>query len=198
MAYQQTPILNLNLDPQGKTAERCIGFVDDLARWEEAKQARSRALKKQDRLAREATCKVLLANLHQTWKRGPAATIGVLGVKNHYPNRRAKIGPYVTYKSAMPLLDFFLSRNLTEIVSEGRKHPDAKYGIPTRIRARQGLIELLDQDDASPMDFRSEYPQLILKAGKEDSKRHLTIPNTDEARHLASGVDQINKMLGFH
>ena len=56
MAYEQSPTLNLNLYPQGKFAERCVGFVDDLARWEEANQARTRALKKQDRLAREATC----------------------------------------------------------------------------------------------------------------------------------------------
>ena len=98
----------------------------------------------------------------------------------------------------MTLLDFFLSRNLIEIVSEGRKHPDAKQGIPTQVRARQGLIDYLDQDDASPADFRSEYPQLVLKAGKEDSKRHLTIPDTNEAQQLALGVDQINKMLGFH
>ena len=77
-------------------------------------------------------------------------------------------------------------------MSEGRKHPDAKYGIPTQIRAQQGLIEYRDQDDASPFDFRSEYPQLVLKAGREDSKRHLTIPDTDEAQQLALGVDQIN------
>ena len=32
MADEQTPTLNLNLYPQGKFAERCIGFVDDLAR----------------------------------------------------------------------------------------------------------------------------------------------------------------------
>ena len=78
MAYQQTPTLNLNLHPQGKFAERCVGFVGNLARWEEANQARTRALKKQDRLAREATCKVLLANLHQTWKRDPASTLGTI------------------------------------------------------------------------------------------------------------------------
>ncbi len=155
-------------------------------------------MKKQERLAREATYQVLLANLHQTWKRDPAATVGVLRVKNHYANRRAEIGPYVTYKSVMILLDFFLSRNLIEIVSEGRKHPDAKQGIPTQIRARQGLFDYLDQDDASPADFRSEYPQLVLKAGKEDSKRNLTVPDTDEAQQLASGVDQINEMLDFH
>ena len=38
MAYEQTPTLNLNLYPQGKFAERCIGFVYELARWEEANQ----------------------------------------------------------------------------------------------------------------------------------------------------------------
>ena len=43
MAYEQTPTLNLNLYPQGKVAERCVRFVDDLARWDEANQARSRA-----------------------------------------------------------------------------------------------------------------------------------------------------------
>jgi hypothetical protein len=35
----------------------------------------------------------------------------------------------------MILLDFFTSRNLIEIVLEGRKHPDAKHGIHTQIRA---------------------------------------------------------------
>ena len=50
------------------------------------------------------------------------------------------------------LLRFFAERNLIEVVSGGRKHPDAKYGIPTQIRARQGLIDYLDQDDASPAE----------------------------------------------
>ncbi len=95
------------------------------------------------------------------------------------------------------LLSFFGERNLVEVVSEGRKHPDAKQGIPTQIRARQGLIDYLDQDDASPFDFRSVYPQLVLKAGKEDSKRHLTIPDTDEAQQLASGVDQIKCLVSI-
>ena len=43
MAYEQTLTLNLNLYSQVKFAERCIGFVYDLARWGEANQARSRA-----------------------------------------------------------------------------------------------------------------------------------------------------------
>ena len=64
MAYEQTLTINLNLYPQGIFAERCIGFVDDLALWEEANQARSLALKKPNRLAQEASCQVLLANLH--------------------------------------------------------------------------------------------------------------------------------------
>ena len=96
MAYEQTPTLNLNLYPQGKFAERSIAFVDDLARWEEANQARTRALKKQDRLAREATCKVLLANLHQTWKRNPAATIGVPKKTNWYSDHRNTIIPLIS------------------------------------------------------------------------------------------------------
>ena len=81
MAYDKTPTLNLNLYPQGKFAERCLGFVDDLARWESVNYPRARALKKQDRLSREATCKVLLANLYQSWKRDPSATVGVLKIK---------------------------------------------------------------------------------------------------------------------
>ena len=93
------------------------------------------------------------------------------------------------------LLRFFAERNLIEVVSEGRKHPDAKYGIPTQIRPRQGLIEYLDQNDASPFDFRSVYPQLVLKAGKEDSKRHLTIPDTDEAQRLALGGGPLGTIL---
>ncbi len=194
----QTPTLNLNLYSQGKFAERCLGFVDDLARWESVNYPRARALKKQDRLSREATCKVLLANLYKSWKRDPSATVGVLKIKNHYAIKRAEIGPYVTYKSVMVLLDFLSSSNLIEIVSEGRKHPKAQQGIPTQIRARQGLMDYLDQDEISPLHFCTEYPQLILKAGKEDSKRHLTIPDTDEAQQLALRVDQINEMLGFH
>ena len=93
MAHQKTPTLNLNLYPQGKFAERYIGFVDDLARWEEANQARSRALEKQDRLAREATCKVLLANLRRTWKRDSTATIGILKKTNWYGDHRNTIRP---------------------------------------------------------------------------------------------------------
>ena len=126
MTYEQTPTLNLNLYLQGKFAERCIGFVDDLARWEEANQARSRALKKQDRLAREATCKVLLANLHQIWKRDPAATIGVLKKTNWYSDHRNTISPLISQTAMQLLLRFFAERNLIEIVSEGHKHPDAK------------------------------------------------------------------------
>ena len=45
MTYEQTPTLNLNLYPQGKFAERCVGFVDDLARWEEANQLEAVPLK---------------------------------------------------------------------------------------------------------------------------------------------------------
>lgn len=198
MAHEQTPTLNLNLYPQGKFAERCLGFVDDLARWESVNYPRARALKKQDQLSREATCKVLLANLYQSWKRDPSATVGVLKIKNHYAIKRAEIGPYVTYKSVIVLLDFLSSSNLIEIVSEGRKHPKAQQAIPTQIRARQGLMDYLDQDEISPLHFCTEYPQLILKAGKEDSKRHLTIPDMLEAQQLASGVDQINEMLDFH
>ena len=162
----QTPTLNLNLYSQGKFAERCLGFVDDLALWESVNYPRARALKKQDRLSRKATCKVLLAILYQTAKRDPSATVGVLKIKNHYAIKRAEIGPYVTYKSVMVLLDFLSSSNLIKIVSEGRKHPNAQQGIPTQIRARQGLMDYLDQDEISPLHFCTEYPQLILKAGK--------------------------------
>ena len=198
MTHEQTPTLNLNLYPQGQFAERCLGFVNDLARWEAVNYHRDRALKKQDQLSREATCKVLLANLYQTAKRDLSATVGVLKIKNYYAIKRAEIGPYVTYKSVMVLLYLLSSSNLIEIVSEGRKHPDAKQGIPTQIRARQSLIDYLDQDDASPFGFRLEYPQLALKAGKEGSKRHLTIPDTHEAQQLASDVDQINEVFNFH
>ena len=133
MTYEQTPTLNLNLYPQGKFAERCIGFVDDLDRWEEANQARTRALKKQDRLAREATCKVLLANLHQIWKRDPAATIGVLKKTNWYSDHSNTISPLISQTAMQLLLWFFAERNLIEVVSKGCKHPDAKYGIPIPI-----------------------------------------------------------------
>ena len=126
MAYEQTPTLNLNLYPRGKFADRCVGFVDDLARWEKANQARSRALKKQDRLARAATCKVLPANLHQTWERDPAATIGVLKKTNWYSDHRNTISPLISQTGMQLLLSFFAERKLIEVVSEARKPPDAK------------------------------------------------------------------------
>ena len=44
----QTPTLNLNLYSQGKFAERCLGFVDDLARWEAVNYPRDRVQKRQD------------------------------------------------------------------------------------------------------------------------------------------------------
>ena len=180
----QTPTLNLNLCPQGKFAELCLGFVDDLARWEAVNQPRACALKKQDQLSREATCKVLLAHLYQTAKRETSAAVGVLVVINYYSKQKAKVGPNVTYQSVMILLDFFTSRNLIEIVLEGRKHPDAKHGIPTQKRARQGLIDYLDQEDIGPADLRMEWPTIILKAGKADGKRRLNFDQTEQTRAL--------------
>ena len=59
-------------------------------------------------------------------------------------------------------------------------------------------MDYLDKDEISPVHFCSEYPQLVLKAGKENSKRPLTIPDTDEAQQLASGMDQVNEMIEFH
>ena len=133
MTHEQTPTLNLNLYPQGKFAERCLGFVDDLARWESVNYPRTRALKKQDQLSREATCKVLLANLYQTAKRDPSATVGVLKKTNWYSDHRNTISPLISQTAMQLLLRFFADLNLIEVVSKGRKHPNAKYGIPIPI-----------------------------------------------------------------
>jgi hypothetical protein len=52
--------------------------------WENSQGARKRTLKPQDRLARDTTGKVLLANLYQAWKGDPLATLGVILKKNFY------------------------------------------------------------------------------------------------------------------
>ena len=104
----------------------------------------------------------------------------------------------MTYQSVMILLDFFTGRNLVEIVSEGRKHPDAKHGIPTQIRARQGLIDYLDQEDIGPADLRMEWPTIILIAGKADGKRRLNFDQTEQTRALEAIGEEINSRLLSH
>ena len=63
----------------------------------------------------------------------------------------------MTYQSVVILLDFFTSRNRIEIVSEGRKDPNAKHGIPSKMEARQDLIDYLDQKDIGPVDLRRVF-----------------------------------------
>ena len=50
-----------------------------------------------------------------------------------------------------------LSRNFIEIVSDGGKGPNAKYGIPSQIKARQGLTDYLDREDIGPVDLRRVF-----------------------------------------
>ena len=78
-------------------------------------------------------------------------------------------------------LEFLIERNLVEKVSDGRKHPDAKQGIPTQIRAKQGLIDFLLQGEVSPFDVENTYPQIDLKSDKRSGKEIITYQESREA-----------------
>ena len=73
--------------------------------------------------------------------------------KNWYSHRREELGPNITYGGVQRFLDYLCGRHLIEIVSKGRQRPNAKQGIPTQVRAKQGLIDYLDQGDVSPLDI---------------------------------------------
>ena len=194
MAIKLTPTLDLNLYPHGQLAERCGLLIRQMTDWENSQGARKRTLKPQDRLARDTTGKVLLANLYQAWKGDPLATLGVILKKNFYSTQRGKIGPLISYTAMKTLLTFLSDRNLIEIASKGKKHPDAKTGIPTQIRAQQGLFEYLNQD-AGEYDLRAVHPPVILKATKEEGKKTIIYETDHHIEEIEQGVDLINQKL---
>jgi hypothetical protein len=176
-------------------AERCQGFVDDMNSQEMNTGTRTRALKEKDKLAREASARMLMANLYQQWKVDPKSTVGVMRTKNWYSGRREEIGPNITCRGVTSFLDYLSGRHLFEIVSEGRKHPDAREGIPTQVRAKQGLIDYLEQGDVSSFDLSRTYPPIILKASRAEGKKPLRLERNEVTEKLEAGVNRINALL---
>ena len=159
MPNKRPPLIDPSLSLKGETARKCLIFLDQMASWEQSEKPRQRKLKESDLKSREASAKILCANLVQFWKRDPKGTFGILRSKTWYANNRVELGPYVTQKSMIGFLEFLIERNLVDKVSDGRKHPDAKQGIPTQIRAMESLIDFLQQGDVSPFDFDNTYLQ---------------------------------------
>jgi hypothetical protein len=73
--------MDTNLSVTGLMAERCQSFVDDMI-WRETNLGdRKRALKAKDKLARETSARMLVANLYQHWKADPKGTVGIMLTK---------------------------------------------------------------------------------------------------------------------
>ena len=195
MPGRSGPLMDVSVRVIGPMAERCQNLVDDMNLKELSLSSRKRALKAKDKLARETSARMLVANLYQHWKADPKGTIGVMLTKNWYSHRRQEIGPDITYGGVKGFLDYLCGRHLIEIVSKGRKHPNAKQGIPTQVRAKQGLIDYLDQGDVSPSDISRTYPSIILKASRAEGKKPLRLERNEVTQELEAGVNQINKLL---
>tara|TARA_B100000575_G_C23006760_1_gene580030 strand:- start:740 stop:1018 length:279 start_codon:yes stop_codon:yes gene_type:complete len=82
--------------------------------WEKLNKLRQRSLKEFDLKSREASAKILCANLIQFWKRDPKGTFGILRSKTWYAKNRVELGPHITQTSLIRLLDFLIERNLDE------------------------------------------------------------------------------------
>ena len=170
-----TPLLEPNLAIIGPIADRCQSFVDQMI-WRESELGnRKRSLKEQDKLSRYRSANMLLANLYQQWKADPKGTIGVMLTKHWYSDRRAEIGPHITHAGVTRFLDFLSNQHLIEIVSKGRKHPDAKQGLPTQVPARRRLIDYPDQGDVSTSDVINNHPPIILKSSRVDGRKEANL-----------------------
>ena len=86
-----------------------------MASWENSNKLRQRSLKESDLKSREASAKILCANLVQFWKRDPKGTFGILRSKTWYANNRVELGPYVTQKSMIGFLEFLIERKVVEL-----------------------------------------------------------------------------------
>ena len=129
------PLIDPSLSLKGETAQRCFLLLDQMTSWEKSEKPSQRRLKPSDLKSREESAKILCANLLQFWKRDSKGTFGILRSKTWYANKRFALGPHITQKSLIGFLEFLLEEELVEKVSDGRKHPDARHGIPTQIKA---------------------------------------------------------------
>jgi len=75
MENKRPPPIDSSLSLKGKTARKCLIFLNQVASWEKANKLRQRSLKESDLKSREASAKILCANLIQFWKREPGASL---------------------------------------------------------------------------------------------------------------------------
>ena len=135
---------------------------------------------------------MLCTNLVQFWNRDPKGTFGALKSPKWYPEYRVELGPYITRKGVIGFLEFLVQRNFVELVSEGKKHPDVKQGLPTQIRARNGFTGFLVQGDVRPFDFEMNIISLVLKS---NDKTVISFEETNLTKAMESGVNLINRVL---
>ena len=192
------PLIDPSLSLSGETAQRSLLLLDQMATWEQSEKPRQRKLKASDLKSREESAKMLCANLLQFWKRDSNGTFGILRSKTWYAEKRVELGPHITQKSLIGFLEFLLEAELLEKVSDGRKHPDAKHGIPTQIKAEKRLIDFLIQGEPKPFDFVSTYPPIILKSDKKSGKEAIDFEKTDFTNAMVSRITRINNVLLNH
>ena len=198
MTNKIPPLIDPSLSLKDKAAGRCLIFLDQMSSWEQSEKPRQRKLKESDLKSREESAKMLCANLLQFWKRDPKGTFGILRSKTWYANNRVRLGPNITQTSVIRFLEFLIERNLIQKVSDGRKHPDAKQGIPTQIRAKQSLINFMQQGGASSLDIVNTHPQIILKSDKKSGKEIIAFEKTDLTNAMESKITRINNVLLNH
>ena len=189
------PLIDLGLSVTGEMARRCGIFVEQMGQWEDSKDLRKRNRKPADQKALEVSANMLCGNLIQFWNRDPKGTFGVLRSDTWYANNRHRLRPEITQSGVVGFMEFLVRQNHVELVSEGKRHPDAKQGLPTQIRAKKGFIGFLTQGDISPFDFQYRRNPIDLKDNK---KTVVPYEPTDLSEAMESLVNIINRVLLNH
>ena len=192
------PLIDFSLTCGGQLAERCEVLVQRMEEWEQEHNVRSRSLKDTDKLNRQLSTLTLVSNLYFNSKDKSQSTFGVPQSKTYYAENRKKLGKNITRSGIVRVLDFLVERGFAEIVSPGRKHPDAKQGIPTQVRGKKSFLEFLDHGDVSCLDIETTHPQVILKSDKKSGKALVDFEQTDTSRDMNDQVTLINKVLLDH
>ena len=195
MAPKLPPLIDFGLSVTGEIARRCGIFLEQMEDWEDSKDLRKRKRKPEDRRALEVSANMLCGNLVQFWNRDPKGTFGVLRSDTWYGNNRHSLRPEITQSGVVGFLDYLVRQNHVELVSEGKKHPDAKQGLPTQIRAKKGFISFLTQGDISPFDFQYRRNPIDLKSNE---KTVIPYEATDLSEAMESLVNIINRVLLNH
>ena len=198
MSKYLPPLIDYSASVTGVLESRCLEVVDMMAKWEADNKIRKRAIKAEDLKNRISSGKMLLDNLYRSWKRSPEATFGVLKHPKWYSHKEEIFGQRITQGGIWNFLKYLFDEGYVEKVADGRKHPDARYGIPTQIRATSAIIDILDQGDINPFDFITTYPQIVLKTDKSSGKEFVIFKKTDLTNAMESKITRINNVLQSH